>query len=62
MTLLCETKDGEYIAGVTKNPNVFRHAAETVTFIKVKPGIVKKIDAREISDGETGERKTRKLF
>lgn len=56
ITLLCETKDGRFIAGDTTDRELICHITDKVSFVEIEPNFVKKIDADKIA------KKKRKLF
>jgi len=49
VTVLCETKDGRYIAGDSCDRELISHIAEKIKFVEIKPNCVRKIDADKIT-------------
>jgi len=64
ITILCETKDGTYLAGATDDTLLIRHAVASVQFIEIDEKFVGNIDADKImkKNIEDTKEKPTKLF
>lgn len=63
ITILCETKDGRYLAGATDDMSLIRHAINAMALIEIDEKFVGNIDANKIIKKNINEKeKTAKLF
>jgi hypothetical protein len=63
ITILCETKDGTYLASSTDDKQFIRHAVNVMQFVEIDKKFVGNIDAEKIMKQNTDEKeKNTKLF